>query len=174
MCACVRACVCVCVCVCVSEVSCVSECVCVCVCNINVLDRSCLLHCGSVDVRECCDRCSRTLFCVHCVRARTRVRVRTCACAYLWLRLSPSQCQCLSVSVSVSVSVVTDAGGSYFGCSTLKYCNMLCGVVRGALEMINMRVECEYVRCTLWVREYRSRCSLSILVPGLKFCVRVH
>ena len=32
----------------------------------------------------------------------------------------------------------------------LKYCNILCGVVRGALEMVNMRVECDYVRCTLW------------------------
>jgi hypothetical protein len=27
---------------------------------------------------------------------------------------------------------------------------MLCGVVRGALEMVNMRVECDYLRCTLW------------------------
>ena len=33
---------------------------------------------------------------------------------------------------------------------SLKYCNILCGVVRGALEMANMRVECDYVRCTLW------------------------
>ncbi len=33
---------------------------------------------------------------------------------------------------------------------SLKYCNILCGVVRGALEMVNMRVECDYVRCTLW------------------------
>ena len=33
---------------------------------------------------------------------------------------------------------------------SLKYCNLLCGVVRGALEMVNMRVECLYARCTLW------------------------
>jgi hypothetical protein len=32
----------------------------------------------------------------------------------------------------------------------LKYCNLLCGVVRGALEMINLRVECDYKRCVLW------------------------
>lgn len=32
---------------------------------------------------------------------------------------------------------------------TLWYANCLCGVVRGALEMINMKVECRYVRCTL-------------------------
>ncbi|KAK3260517.1 hypothetical protein CYMTET_30525 [Cymbomonas tetramitiformis] len=30
--------------------------------------------------------------------------------------------------------------------SNLSYCNMLCGVFRGALEMVNMRVECWYVR----------------------------
>jgi trafficking protein particle complex subunit 3 len=32
----------------------------------------------------------------------------------------------------------------------LKYCNVLCGVIRGALEMVNLKVECDYVRCTLW------------------------
>mmetsp|Transcript_24849 Transcript_24849/g.61005 ORF Transcript_24849/g.61005 Transcript_24849/m.61005 type:complete len:187 (+) Transcript_24849:202-762(+) len=32
----------------------------------------------------------------------------------------------------------------------LKYCNLLCGVIRGALEMVNLRVECDYVRCVLW------------------------
>ncbi|EKX45972.1 trafficking protein particle complex subunit 3 [Guillardia theta CCMP2712] len=32
----------------------------------------------------------------------------------------------------------------------LKYCNILCGVIRGALEMVNLRVECEYTKCTLW------------------------
>eukprot|EP00286_Rhodomonas_abbreviata_P012449 CAMPEP_0181315980 /NCGR_PEP_ID=MMETSP1101-20121128/15655_1 /TAXON_ID=46948 /ORGANISM="Rhodomonas abbreviata, Strain Caron Lab Isolate" /LENGTH=188 /DNA_ID=CAMNT_0023423205 /DNA_START=83 /DNA_END=649 /DNA_ORIENTATION=+ len=33
---------------------------------------------------------------------------------------------------------------------SLKYCNILCGVIRGALEMVNLRVECDYLRCTLW------------------------
>eukprot|EP01091_Cochliopodium_minus_P013017 TRINITY_DN4083_c0_g1_i1.p1 TRINITY_DN4083_c0_g1~~TRINITY_DN4083_c0_g1_i1.p1 ORF type:complete len:200 (-),score=71.79 TRINITY_DN4083_c0_g1_i1:86-661(-) len=28
----------------------------------------------------------------------------------------------------------------------LKYCNMLCGVLRGALEMVQMRVECELIK----------------------------
>ena len=32
----------------------------------------------------------------------------------------------------------------------LKYCNLLCGVIRGALEMVNLRVECDYKRCVLW------------------------
>ena len=28
----------------------------------------------------------------------------------------------------------------------LHYCNILCGVVKGALEMVQMRVECSFVR----------------------------
>uniref|UniRef100_A0A6U2CQ86 Trafficking protein particle complex subunit n=1 Tax=Hemiselmis andersenii TaxID=464988 RepID=A0A6U2CQ86_HEMAN len=32
----------------------------------------------------------------------------------------------------------------------LRYCNVLCGVIRGALEMVNLRVECDYVKCVLW------------------------
>lgn len=32
----------------------------------------------------------------------------------------------------------------------LKYSNVLCGVVRGALEMLQMRVECELVRDAAW------------------------
>ena len=28
----------------------------------------------------------------------------------------------------------------------LKYCNILCGVIRGALEMVNMDVECRLVQ----------------------------
>mmetsp|Transcript_13126 Transcript_13126/g.20605 ORF Transcript_13126/g.20605 Transcript_13126/m.20605 type:complete len:108 (+) Transcript_13126:612-935(+) len=32
----------------------------------------------------------------------------------------------------------------------LKYCNVLCGVIRGALEMVNLKVEVDYLRCTLW------------------------
>eukprot|EP00771_Trimastix_marina_P000943 gnl/Trimastix_PCT/1979.p2 GENE.gnl/Trimastix_PCT/1979~~gnl/Trimastix_PCT/1979.p2 ORF type:complete len:186 (+),score=43.63 gnl/Trimastix_PCT/1979:35-592(+) len=31
-------------------------------------------------------------------------------------------------------------------CSTLSYCNILCGVITGALEMVNMRVECHFTR----------------------------
>lgn len=31
----------------------------------------------------------------------------------------------------------------------LHYCNMLCGVVRGALEMVQLNVECRYIRDTL-------------------------
>jgi len=29
------------------------------------------------------------------------------------------------------------------------YSNILCGVIRGALEMVQMRVECKFVRCVL-------------------------
>jgi trafficking protein particle complex subunit 3 len=32
---------------------------------------------------------------------------------------------------------------------TLWYSNLLCGVIRGALEMVNMKVECKFVRCRL-------------------------
>ncbi|KAK9867426.1 hypothetical protein WJX84_008847 [Apatococcus fuscideae] len=35
------------------------------------------------------------------------------------------------------------------GCSKLKYCNVLCGVIRGALEMVNLQVECDFVKDTL-------------------------
>jgi len=31
----------------------------------------------------------------------------------------------------------------------LKYSNLLCGVIRGALEMINYKVECQFPRCVL-------------------------
>lgn len=34
-------------------------------------------------------------------------------------------------------------------CSALKYCNVLCGVIRGALEMVNIRVECSIAKDTL-------------------------
>ena len=34
-------------------------------------------------------------------------------------------------------------------CKALWYSNVLCGVIRGALEMVNMKVECEFVRCRL-------------------------
>lgn len=35
-------------------------------------------------------------------------------------------------------------------CATeLWYSNILCGVIRGALEMVNMKVECSFVRCRL-------------------------
>lgn len=34
-------------------------------------------------------------------------------------------------------------------CSDLSYSNLLCGVIRGALEMINMKVECTFERCKL-------------------------
>jgi len=33
---------------------------------------------------------------------------------------------------------------------SIKYCNVLCGVIRGALEMVNLRVECDYAKCVLW------------------------
>lgn len=35
------------------------------------------------------------------------------------------------------------------GCQALKYCNILCGVIRGALEMVNISVECNLVKDTL-------------------------
>lgn len=34
-------------------------------------------------------------------------------------------------------------------CTNLWYSNILCGVIRGALEMVNMKVECTFVRCKL-------------------------
>ena len=34
--------------------------------------------------------------------------------------------------------------------SSLAYSNMLCGVLRGALEMVQMRVECTLTKDTLW------------------------
>lgn len=34
-------------------------------------------------------------------------------------------------------------------CSTLWYSNIICGVIRGALEMVNMKVECTFVKCRL-------------------------
>lgn len=34
-------------------------------------------------------------------------------------------------------------------CKSLWYSNILCGVIRGALEMVNMKVECKFVRCRL-------------------------
>lgn len=34
-------------------------------------------------------------------------------------------------------------------CKTLWYSNVLCGVIRGALEMVNMKVECKFVKCRL-------------------------
>lgn len=33
--------------------------------------------------------------------------------------------------------------------SSLKYCNLLCGVIRGALEMVNIDAECIFVRDVL-------------------------
>jgi hypothetical protein len=33
--------------------------------------------------------------------------------------------------------------------TSLRYSNLLCGVIRGALEMVNMEVECEFVKDTL-------------------------
>ena len=35
------------------------------------------------------------------------------------------------------------------GCDDLVYCNILCGVIRGALEMVNMNVTCNFVRDVL-------------------------
>jgi len=34
-------------------------------------------------------------------------------------------------------------------CKGLNYCNVLCGVIRGALEMVQMSVVCTYERCVL-------------------------
>lgn len=34
-------------------------------------------------------------------------------------------------------------------CKNLWYSNVLSGVIRGALEMVNMKVECKFVRCKL-------------------------
>lgn len=35
------------------------------------------------------------------------------------------------------------------GCQNLTYCNVLCGVIRGALEMVKMKVQCTYVKDVL-------------------------
>ena len=37
--------------------------------------------------------------------------------------------------------------------SSLAYSNLLCGVLRGALEMVQMRVECTLTKDTLWGHE---------------------
>lgn len=34
-------------------------------------------------------------------------------------------------------------------CKSLWYSNVLCGVIRGALEIVNMKVECKFARCRL-------------------------
>ncbi|KAJ1617525.1 NO signaling/Golgi transport ligand-binding domain-containing protein [Pavlovales sp. CCMP2436] len=39
-------------------------------------------------------------------------------------------------------------------CSTLGYCNLLCGVIRGALEMVGMRVETKLLKDSLWGDEH--------------------
>lgn len=39
-------------------------------------------------------------------------------------------------------------------CSKLAYCNLLCGVLRGALEMVGMRVETKLLKDTLWGDEH--------------------
>ena len=44
--------------------------------------------------------------------------------------------------------------------SALAYSNLLCGVLRGALEMVQMRVECTLTKDTLWGVS-RSRASHS-------------
>ncbi|KAK9791177.1 hypothetical protein WJX73_007611 [Symbiochloris irregularis] len=37
------------------------------------------------------------------------------------------------------------------GCSRkLRYCNLLCGVIRGALRMVNLNVSCNFVQDVLW------------------------
>ena len=38
--------------------------------------------------------------------------------------------------------------------SSLCYCNLMCGVIRGALEMVNRVVTCEFVRQKLHGAEY--------------------
>jgi hypothetical protein len=43
--------------------------------------------------------------------------------------------------------------------SSLAYSNMLCGVLRGALEMVQMRVECTLTKDTLWGDEVRELCG---------------
>eukprot|EP00307_Rebecca_sp_RCC1486_P012522 CAMPEP_0119429872 /NCGR_PEP_ID=MMETSP1335-20130426/43021_1 /TAXON_ID=259385 /ORGANISM="Chrysoculter rhomboideus, Strain RCC1486" /LENGTH=173 /DNA_ID=CAMNT_0007455611 /DNA_START=27 /DNA_END=548 /DNA_ORIENTATION=+ len=39
-------------------------------------------------------------------------------------------------------------------CSNLAFSNLLCGVIRGALEMVGMRVSCRLVKDTLWGDEH--------------------
>jgi len=34
-------------------------------------------------------------------------------------------------------------------CANLQYCNILCGVIRGALEMVQIKVETKLIRCVL-------------------------
>lgn len=34
-------------------------------------------------------------------------------------------------------------------CAGLNYCNVLCGVIRGALEMVQLSVACTYEKCVL-------------------------
>lgn len=34
-------------------------------------------------------------------------------------------------------------------CAGLRYCNLLCGVIRGALHMVRLDVECQYLQSEL-------------------------
>lgn len=39
---------------------------------------------------------------------------------------------------------------------SLVYCNMLCGIIRGALEMVQLRVECQMIKDVLKGDEYHE------------------
>lgn len=51
------------------------------------------------------------------------------------------------LSIFVELPRNEDSGGTDW--SKLKYSNIYCGVIRGALEQVNMKVECEFVRDVL-------------------------
>lgn len=55
----------------------------------------------------------------------------------------------------------------------LWYSNVICGVIRGALEMVNMKVECRFVRCRLRGDEQNEIvvCLHEILVEQVGFCI---
>lgn len=57
-------------------------------------------------------------------------------------------------------------------CAGLWYSNVLCGVIRGALEMVNMKVECKFEKCRLRGDECNEiRVNLhEILAEQVSFC----
>ncbi len=69
--------------------------------------------------------------------------------------------------------------GSWIADCSIRYCNILCGVIRGALEMVNLRVECDYLKCTLWgdeTTEIRVRLYLPLPIahPAPISCCSPH
>jgi hypothetical protein len=53
----------------------------------------------------------------------------------------------------------------------LSYCQMLCGVIRGALEMVNMRVACDFAKDALRGDDgFELRLKLLEVMPEVGLC----